>query len=92
MSDFVETKSKFFLPKGVIYLDGNSLGPLPISAQKRVEHTLYNEWGEMIVTGWNKAGWMEQPNKVGNRIARLVGAAENTITVGDTLTIIVFQA
>ena len=56
MSDFVETKSKFFLPKGVIYLDGNSLGPLPRSAQKRVEHTLNNEWGEMIVTGWNKAG------------------------------------
>ena len=92
MSDFVETKSKFFLPRGVIYLDGNSLGPLPISAQKRIEHTLNDEWGEMIVTGWNKAGWMEQPNKVGNRIARLIGAAENTITVGDTLTIKVFQA
>ena len=92
MSDFLKTKSQFYIPEGIIYLDGNSLGPLTKKAQDRIQHTLNNEWGEMLVTGWNKAGWMEQPNKVGDRIARLIGAASKTVTVGDTLSIKVFQA
>ena len=92
MSDFLKTKSQFYIPEGMIYLDGNSLGPLTKTAQDRIQHTLNNEWGEMLVTGWNKAGWMDQPNKVGDRIARLIGAASKTVTVGDTLSIKVFQA
>ena len=92
MSDFLKTKSQFYIPEGIIYLDGNSLGPLTKKAQDRIQHTLNNEWGEMLVTGWNKAGWMDQPNKVGDRIARLIGAAPKTVTVGDTLSIKVFQA
>ena len=92
MSDFLKTKSQFYIPEGMIYLDGNSLGPLTKTAQDRIQYTLNNEWGEMLVTGWNKAGWMEQPNKVGDRIARLIGAASKTVTVGDTLSIKVFQA
>ena len=92
MSDFLKTKSQFYIPEGMIYLDGNSLGPLTKKAQDRIQHTLNNEWGEMLVTGWNKAGWMDQPNKVGDRIARLIGAASKTVTVGDTLSIKVFQA
>ena len=92
MSDFFKTKSQFYLPEGMIYLDGNSLGPLPKRAQERIQHTLNKEWGEMLVTGWNKAGWMDQPNKVGDRIAKLIGAASKTVTVGDTLSIKIFQA
>ena len=92
MSDFLKTKSQFYLPKGIIYLDGNSLGPLPKKTQDRIQHTLNNEWGEMLVTGWNKAGWMDQPNEVGDRIAKLIGATSKTVTVGDTLSIKVFQA
>ena len=92
MSDFLKTKSQFYIPEGIIYLDGNSLGPLTKKAQDRIQHTLNKEWGEMLVTGWNKAGWMDQPNKVGDRIARLIGAASKTVTVGDTLSIKVFQA
>jgi kynureninase len=92
MSDFLKTKSQFYIPEGIIYLDGNSLGPLTKKAQDRIQHTLNNEWGEMLITGWNKAGWMDQPNKVGDRIARLIGAASKTVTVGDTLSIKVFQA
>ena len=92
MSDFLKTKSQFYIPEGIIYLDGNSLGPLTKKAQNRIQHTLNNEWGEMLITGWNKAGWMDQPNKVGDRIARLIGAAPKTVTVGDTLSIKVFQA
>ena len=92
MSDFFKTKSQFYLPKGIIYLDGNSLGPLPKKTQDRIQHTLNNEWGEMLVTGWNKARWMDQPNEVGDRIAKLIGATSKTVTVGDTLSIKVFQA
>ena len=92
MTDFFKTKSQFYLPKGIIYLDGNSLGPLPKKTQDRIQHTLNNEWGEMLVTGWNKAGWMDQPNEVGDRIAKLIGATSKTVTVGDTLSIKVFQA
>ena len=92
MSDFFTTKSQFHLPKGIIYLDGNSLGPLPKKAQDRIQHTLNYEWGEMLVTGWNKARWMDQPNEVGDRIAKLIGATSKTVTVGDTLSIKVFQA
>ena len=92
MSDFFKTKSQFYLPKGIIYLDGNSLGPLPKKTQDRIQHTLNYEWGEMLVTGWNKAGWMDQPNEVGDRIAKLIGATSKTVTVGDTLSIKVFQA
>ena len=91
MSDFSKTKLQFHLPKGIIYLDGNSLGPLPKKAQDRIQHTLNYEWGEMLVTGWNKAGWMDQPNKVGDRIAKLIGATSKTVTVGDTLSIKVFR-
>ena len=92
MSDFLKTKSQFYIPEGIIYLDGNSLGPLPKKTQDRIQHTLNNEWGEMLVTGWNKAGWMDQPNEVGDRIAKLIGATSKTVTVGDTLSIKVFQA
>ena len=74
MTDFDATKAMFHLPEGVIYLDGNSLGPLPVAAQQRVASMMRDEWGEMLITGWNKAGWMDKPMHVGDRIARLIGA------------------
>ena len=92
MTDFAATKDLFHLPSGVIYLDGNSLGPLPKSAAARMQKTVTDEWGEMAITGWNRAGWMDQPIRVGNRIARLIGAEENHVVVGDTLSIKVYQA
>ncbi len=92
MTDFSKTKAMFHLPEGVIYLDGNSLGPMPKAASARVARTIEAEWGEMLITGWNKAGWMEQPTKIGNRIARLIGAEPGTVVMGDTLSIKVYQA
>ncbi|NNE82021.1 MAG: kynureninase [Silicimonas sp.] len=84
-------KHLFHLPDGVIYLDGNSLGPLPIAAAARLDQAR-DEWADLLITGWNKAGWMAQPQRLGNRIARLIGAADNSVIVGDTLSIKVFQA
>ena len=53
--------------------------------------TVTREWGTMLISSWNKAGWMAQPNALGDRIARLIGAAPGTVTVGDTLSIRVYQ-
>lgn len=58
MTDFAATKAMFHLPQGMIYLDGNSLGPLPLAATEKVGTMMQDEWGEMLITGWNKAGWM----------------------------------
>ena len=92
MTDFAATRAQFHLPEGMIYLDGNSLGPLPKAAAARVAHAVTEEWGKLLITGWNKAGWMEQPSRVGNRIARLIGAEPGTVVLGDTLSIKVYQA
>ena len=51
-----------------------------------------DQWGEMLITGWNKAGWMDMPRRVGDRIARILGAASGSIVMGDTLSIKVYQA
>ena len=91
-TDFTATRAAFHLPEGVIYLDGNSLGPLPVAAKARVAQAIEAEWGEMLITGWNKAGWMEMPSRVGNRIARLIGAEAGHVVMGDTLSIKVYQA
>lgn len=92
MTDFAKTKAMFHLPKGMIYLDGNSLGPLPLAASSRVQGMMTDEWGEMLITGWNRAGWMDAPRRVGDRIARLIGADAGTVVLGDTLSIKVYQA
>ena len=92
MTDFAATKTRFHLPDGVIYLDGNSLGPLPKDAPARMDRVMRDEWGDMLITGWNKAGWMAQPARVGDRIARLIGAEPGSVVMGDTLSIKVYQA
>ena len=91
-TDFAATRAQFDLPEGIIYLDGNSLGPLPKTAATRVAHCMTEEWGKLLITGWNKSGWMDQPSRVGNRIARLIGAEPGSVVLGDTLSIKVYQA
>ena len=92
MTDFAATKARFHLPEGILYLDGNSLGPLPKSAPGRIAAMMRDEWGEMLITGWNRAGWMAQPMAIGDRIGRLIGAEPGHVTTGDTLSIKVYQA
>ena len=85
-------KDFFDLPEGMIYLDGNSLGPLPKTAKARVAAMIQNEWGTQLIKGWNTSGWMAQPSRIGDAIARLIGAPQGTVVIGDTLSIKVFQA
>ena len=91
-TDFTKTRALFDLPQGMIYLDGNSLGPLPRNAAARVARTITEEWGQMLITGWNRAGWMDLPTRIGDRIARLIGAEPGHVVMGDTLSIKVYQA
>ncbi|SLN40396.1 kynureninase [Roseisalinus antarcticus] len=92
MTDFAATKALFHLPDAITYLDGNSLGPLPKSVPRRVESMLSEEWGELVITGWNRAGWMASPLRIGDRIGRLIGAPPGTTVLGDTLSVKVYQA
>lgn len=92
MTDFAATRARFELPEGVIYLDGNSLGPLPKGAADRAQEIIAREWGGMLITAWNRAGWIDLPRRLGDRIGRLIGAAPGTVSVGDTLSIKVYQA
>ncbi|WP_084352454.1 kynureninase [Primorskyibacter flagellatus] len=92
MMDFTATREMFDLPEGVIYLDGNSLGPLPKAAAERISRTVQDEWGEMLITGWNRAGWMAQPSVLGDRIGALLGAPTGSVVLGDTLSVKIYQA
>ncbi|WP_425052444.1 kynureninase [Psychromarinibacter sp. S121] len=91
MTDFIATRARFDLPEGIVYLDGNSLGPLPRAAADRVAQTVTGEWGGQLITAWNRAGWMDQPARLGDRIAGLIGAAPGTVVTGDTLSLKVTQ-
>ena len=85
-------KEFFDLPTGMIYLDGNSLGPLPVAAKARVSEMIEKQWGTQLIGGWNGAGWMAQPSRIGDAVGRLIGAPAGTVVMGDTLSIKVYQA
>ncbi len=84
-------REAFSIPEGMIYLDGNSLGVLPKAAVARVKHAVDVEWGQDLITSWNKHGWFQLPLKMGDKIAKLVGAVPGSVIVGDTLSINVFK-
>ena len=85
-------KELFHLPEGVVYLDGNSLGPLPVNAEARAREVMTREWGQDLIRAWNTADWISLPKKVGDRIGRIIGAPEGSVATGDTLSIKVYQA
>ncbi len=85
-------KHRFNLPAGMIYLDGNSLGPLPVGVTDKVAAMMRDEWGANLIKGWNVDGWMAQPSRVGDMVGRIIGAAEGTVVMGDTLSVKVYQA
>ncbi len=74
----------------LIYLDGNSLGRMPKSVVGRMKKAVEEEWGADLIRGWNK-GWWESPARIGEKIARLLGAAEGQVVVGDQTSINLFK-
>jgi len=84
-------RDRFALPEGLIYLDGNSLGPLPRGVPERLHRVVHDEWGDGLVRSWNAAGWIDLPARVGARIAPLIGAQPGDVLVADSTSINLFK-
>jgi kynureninase len=85
-------RAQFELPDdGLIYLDGNSLGPLPRSVPARLAKVATEEWGRGLIRSWNDAGWIERPRRLGDKIGRLIGAAPGQTLVADSTSINVYK-
>ncbi|MFN5047487.1 kynureninase [Roseateles sp.] len=84
-------KAQFDLPPGTIYLDGNSLGVLPKATAARVQEVITQEWGRDLIKAWNTADWMHLPERVGDKIARLVGAAPGELVVADSTSLNLYK-
>jgi kynureninase len=84
-------RNQFSLPAGVIYLDGNSLGVLPKTTAARVQQVVQQEWGVDLIRSWNSAGWIDLSQRVGDKIASLVGAHKNELVVADSTSVNLFK-
>jgi len=89
---FAATRRLFDLPDGIIYLDGNSLGALPHGVKARVADVVSTQWGQGLIRSWNTHDWIDLPARVGERIARLIGAPPGTVMVADSTSINLFKA
>lgn len=85
-----EFRGLFSLPSEVIYLDGNSLGPLPVATRERLAAVVSVEWGERLIRGWDE-GWLELPVSVGDRLGGLLGAAPGQVVVGDSTSVCFYK-
>ena len=84
-------RGQFYLPPGLIYLDGNSLGVLPRATAARLQQVVVQEWGQGLIGSWNSAGWMDLPQRVGDKIARLLGVAAGELVVADSTSVNLFK-
>lgn len=84
-------REQFDIPAGVIYLDGNSLGVMPKTAAARAAEVVTQEWGQGLIRSWNTAGWFSLPQRLGNRIAPLIGADADEVVATDTTSINLFK-
>ena len=84
-------REQFDLPAGVIYLDGNSLGVLPKATPGRVAQAVTQEWGQDLIKSWNTAGWFTLPQRVGDKIARLIGANAGEVVAADSTSINLYK-
>jgi kynureninase len=84
-------RTRFALPEGVIYLDGNSLGPLPRATEALIRDVVRRQWGEDLITSWNRHGWVDLPQRLGAKIAQLIGAAPHEVIVADSTSVNLFK-
>ncbi|MFD6885019.1 kynureninase [Streptomyces sp. NPDC059957] len=87
-------RDRFSLPEGVVYLDGNSLGALPAGVAARLAEVVTEQWGARLIRSWTEgeANWWNAPERIGDRIAPLVGAAAGQVVVGDSTSVNLFKA
>ncbi|HEX4977177.1 MAG TPA: aminotransferase class V-fold PLP-dependent enzyme, partial [Nocardioides sp.] len=91
VSPLRDHRARFDLPDGVVYLDGNSLGPLPRGVAARMDAVVRHEWGEGLIGSWNDADWIHLPRRVAALIAPLVGARADEVHVGDSTSVLLFK-
>jgi kynureninase len=84
-------RERFVLPQGVIYLDGNSLGPLPKATAAILDRVMRQQWGADLITSWTRHGWVDLPQRVGAKIARLIGAKPHEVIVADSISVNLFK-
>ncbi len=88
LADPLRAKRQLFvLPENTIYLDGNSLGPLPHHVADRISGAVAHEWGQSLIRGWNTHGWFDLPRVLGDRIGKLIGAGPGTVLAADSTSI-----
>jgi kynureninase len=89
--ELAAVRERFVLPEGVIYLDGNSLGPLPKATKERVAEVLDLEWGQSLIRSWLDHGWIDLQFRIGEKIGQLIGAASGTTVVADSTSVNLFK-
>jgi len=89
---FEKTKQAFDLPAGMIYLDGNSLGPMCHASRARLVDEMDNQWSKRLIGGWNESGWYHLSQTVGDKIAALIGAPIGSVTAVDSTSINLYKS
>jgi kynureninase len=84
-------RDRFRLPDGIIYLDGNSLGALPVAAPAALANTAERQWGESLIASWNKHGWIDWPTTIAAKLAPIVGAKPNELLIADSTSVCLFK-
>src|SRR5262249_10100198 len=84
-------RERFVVPEGTIYLDGNSLGCLPKAVAPRLADAVTKEWGEGLIRSWNEAGWYRAPQRIGAKIAKLIGVGGDDVIVTDSTSVDLFK-
>jgi kynureninase len=82
---------EFALPAGILYLNGNSLGPAPTASLVKLKAAAADDWAQGLVTSWNRAGWFHMPYRLGDRIAALIGATDGEVVMTDTVSTNLFR-
>ena len=91
MSDLLPRKDAFYLEDGLVYLNGNSLGPMSKASEAMLNQTIQKDWKQGLVRSWSAADWISLSDKTGARIAPLIGAGPDTVMVADTVSVNIFK-
>lgn len=86
-----DLRAKFRLPEGMVYLDGNSLGAVPVTTVERMRTLIEDQWGRSVIQGWRIHDWMGAPQRIGAMIAPLIGARPNEVVAGDSTSVNLFK-